>query len=103
MKDEKCNCEKCDAYKKYLAWKAEQRNEPESPPVATTYTKSYVSGEFGDTSKPLEYITLKAGDRELAVLPLREIVHMANELREEIERYRMEHKPAAASLDSENV
>jgi hypothetical protein len=27
---------------------------------------------------------------------------MANELREEIERYRMEHKPAAASLDSEN-
>ena len=61
--------------------------------MATTYTKSYVAGEFGDTSKPLDYITLKAGQVELANLPLREIVHIADELREEIERYRMEHKP----------
>ena len=68
-------------------------NDPSGVPVATTYTKSYVSGEFGDTSKPLDYITLKAGDRELAMLPLREIAYMATDLREEIERYRMEHKP----------
>lgn len=63
------------------------------PRMATTYTKSYVSGEFGDTSKPLEFVTLKTGDVDLANLPLREIVHMVDDLREEIERYRMEHKP----------
>jgi hypothetical protein len=68
-------------------------NDPSGVRIASTYTKSYVSSEFGDTSAPLECITLKAGDRELAMLPLREIVHMADELRDEIERYRMEHRP----------
>jgi hypothetical protein len=62
-------------------------------PKVTTYTKSYVSAEFGDTSAPLEFITLQAGNVEIAQLPLREIVHIVDDLREEIERYRMEHKP----------
>lgn len=133
MPDEKCDCEKCAEYQKYLAWKSKQPKRPTPermgellddyerdkrqlaealetepihtvmlreiaglkcrPQMVTTYTKSYVSGEFGDISKPLEFVTLKARDVELANLPLREIVHMVDDLREEIERYRMEHKP----------
>jgi hypothetical protein len=27
MKDEKCNCEKCEGYEKYLAWKAKQTKQ----------------------------------------------------------------------------
>lgn len=63
------------------------------PSEATTYTKSYVSAPFGTEGSPLEFITLKAGDVDVATLPLHQIVHIAEELREEIERYRSEHRP----------
>jgi hypothetical protein len=81
MKDEKCNCEKCEGYQKYLAWKAEQRNQPESPPVATTYTKSYVSAPFGTEDSPLEQVELKSGEREIAVIPVSLLREMFDELR----------------------
>lgn len=62
-------------------------------PTATNYTKSYVSAEFGDTSKPLEFITLKVGDMELVNLPLDLIVGIADDLRAEIDRFREDHRP----------
>lgn len=62
-------------------------------PTVTTYTKSYVQAPFPDNTAPLEFITLKAGDTELAILPLHAIAAIADDLRTEIDRYRDKNKP----------
>jgi hypothetical protein len=148
MQTEKCTCEKCEGYQKYLAWKAKQpkqldpermgellgdyerdkrhlakeletdpihdhmirevvalkeeaanwrdehvRREAAEPTVASTYTKSYVSAPFGTEGSPLQLVTLKRGLEELAVIPASLIFEMFTELREDMERYRMDHKP----------
>jgi CRISPR/Cas system-associated exonuclease Cas4 (RecB family) len=85
------------AMKSIISWSEMAPGDQAEPSwmlsYVTTYTKSYLSGEFGATSKPLDYITLKAGDKEIAMLPLIYIVEMVDDLREEIERYRMDHSP----------
>ena len=48
-------------------------------PTATTYTKDYVSAPFG-TESPLELVTLKSGEVEIAKIPAALLQEMAADL-----------------------
>lgn len=66
----------CDPGAAFVSWNRREAINGMPAREATTYTTSYESAPFGSDS-PLELVTLKSGEHELAVIPaklLREII-----------------------------
>lgn len=90
MKDEKCNCEKCEGYQKYLAWKAKQPKMPDPERM----------GELlGDYERDKRQLAEALETDPIHAMMLREV----GDLKREAELWRIGSPPAATTYTKSYV